>query len=393
MGELPDGPPGISARGPAVVGDDGSEPATVLVVDDDALNRRLLGAGVRSEGHRTLEAASGEAALEVLASSPVDVVLLDILMPGLDGFGVLERMKADAALSGIPVVVVSSIEGTSDIARCIELGAEDFLPKPADRLILSARLTAALRKVQIAQMEQGRVRDVFSRFLPEAVVDQLLAEHEDDLRIGARELTCTVMFNDLRGFTTFAESRSAEEVIEVLNEYLTVMSDAVLGHGGTLVSFLGDGMMSVFGAPVESPDHADRAVAAAREMCGPRLHDLNLRLRQRGVHQGFRLGVGMASGPVMSGNVGSPRRMEYAAVGDTTNTAARVESMTKEVGLAVLMTEETVSLLARERARVTFVDERTVRGRETPVRLWTLSDPERPGGAGGDERTPTSAPR
>lgn len=374
MGDRPVSPSGISPRVPLAAADGQAEPATVLVVDDDVLNGRLLAAGVRSEGHRTFQATSGEAALDILATSPVDVVLLDILMPGLDGFGVLEFMMADPALSRVPVVVVSGIEGTANIARCIELGAEDFLPKPADRLILRARLTAALRKVRIAQMEQRRVHEVFSRFLPETVVAQVLAEHQDDLRIGARELTCTVMFNDLRGFTTFAESRSAEQVIEVLNEYLTVMSDVVLEHGGTLVSYLGDGMMSVFGAPVETPDHADQAVAAAREMCGARLRDLNLRLERLGLLQGFRLGVGMASGPVMSGNVGSPRRMEYAAVGDTTNTAARVESLTKEVGLPVLMTEETVGFLTSERASVSYVDELSLRGREHPVRLWTLSD-------------------
>ena len=360
---------GESRAGPPTSVD--ATPATILVVDDDALNRMLLAGNVRGEGHRTVEADSGEAALHLLGTTPVDVVLLDILMPGLDGFAVLDRMKSDPLLSRIPVIVVSAVEGTADIARCIELGAEDFLPKPADRLILRARLNSGLARVRLEELEERRVRDVFSRFLPETVVDQVLDEQGGDLRIGARQLTCTVMFNDLRGFTSFAESREADEVIEVLNEYLTAMSDTVLEHGGTLVTYLGDGMMSVFGAPVETADHADRALAAARDMAGPRLETFNRWLTGRGENTGFRLGVGLHSGAVMSGNVGSPRRMEYAAVGDTTNTAARVESLTKELGVPVLLTEETVGFLDRERAGVRYVDEVAVRGREGAVRLWT----------------------
>lgn len=349
------------------------EQATILVVDDDPMNRLLLAGNVQAEGHRTVEADSGESALEILSGTPVDVVLLDILMPGLDGFGVLARMKAEPGLAKIPVIVVSGVEGTVDIARCIELGAEDFLPKPADRLILRARLNAGLAKVRLEQFEQRRVREVFSRFLPETVVDQVLDEQGGDLRIGARQLTCTVMFNDLRGFTTFAESRGADVVIEVLNAYLTAMSDTVLEHGGTLVSYLGDGMMSVFGAPVEAVDHADRALAAALEMAGPRLRAFNQWVSERGVSAGFGLGVGLHSGPVMSGNVGSPRRMEYAAVGDTTNTAARVESLTKELGVPVLLTEATVGLLGPGHARVRYLDEVCVRGRAGGVRVWTPS--------------------
>lgn len=349
------------------------EQATILVVDDDPMNRMLLAGNVRAEGHLTVEADSGETALEILSATKVDVVLLDILMPGLDGFGVLARMKAESALAKIPVIVISGVEGIADIARCIELGAEDFLPKPAARLILRARLNAGLSKVRLEHLEQLRVRDVFSRFLPETVVDQVLNEHGDDLRIGARHLTCTVMFNDLRGFTTFAESHGAEDVIEVLNAYLTVMSDTVLEHGGTLVSYLGDGMMSVFGAPVEVDDHADRALAAAVEMAGPRLRAFNQWLCGRVVSTGFRLGVGLHSGPVMSGNVGSPRRMEYAAVGDTTNTAARVESLTKEFGVPVLLTEATADLLRSGHEGIRYVGEVGVRGRTGAVRVWTPS--------------------
>jgi len=351
--------------------DEETHQATILVVDDDALNRRLLVRGLHHQGHRTLEAPGGQEALDLLAIELPDVVLLDVLMPGIDGFGVLERMKQSPAYADVPVIMISSLEDREGIARCIELGAEDFLPKPADPLILRARVNAGLAKRRVNELERRRVRDVFSRFVPESLVDDLLAQTGGELRIAARQLTGTVMFNDLRGFTTFAETRSADQVIEVLNRYLTEMSDAVLDNGGTLVAFLGDGMMSVFGAPVENAIHADQAVAAANEMLTRRLPAMNDWLVAEGLHTGFNLGIGINTGPLMSGNVGSPRRLEYAAIGDTTNTTARVEGLTKEYAVPVLVTQSVVDALADPPSGLRFVDEVAPRGRTTTVRLWT----------------------
>ena len=350
------------------------DPATILVVDDDPLNRRLLVRGLHGEGHLTLEAADGREALAVMLEHQPDVVLLDVLMPELDGFGVLTAMRTLPRVAGTPVVMISSLEDQEAILRCIELGAEDFLPKPVDPVILRARVNAGLNKKRLMDLQKRQVRDVFARFLPEAVVDEMLADGISDPRIGARRLTGTVMFNDLRGFTTFAESQPVELVIEVLNRYLTEMSDAVLDHGGTLVAYLGDGMMSVFGAPVESDDHADRALAAARQMIGPRLQAMNAWLAGRGIAQQFRLGVGLNSGALMSGNVGSMRRLEYAAIGDTTNTASRVEGLTKEFGTPLLFTEAVVAALSEPPADLTFVAERAPRGRVGIIRLWTVSE-------------------
>ena len=349
----------------------GRTPSTILVVDDDPLNRRLLVRGLRNEGHLTLEAADGREALEVMMESQPDVVLLDVLMPELDGFGVLTAMRSMPRVAGTPVVMISSMEDQDGILRCIELGAEDFLPKPVDPVILRARVNAGLNKKRLMDLQRRQLRDVFARFLPESVVDEVLANGGTDPRLGARRLTGTVMFNDLRGFTTFAESQPVELVIEVLNRYLTEMSDAVLDQGGTLVAYLGDGMMSVFGAPVESTDHADRAVAAAREMIGNRLGRLNGWLATQGISEEFRLGIGLNTGPLMSGNVGSERRLEYAAIGDTTNTAARVEGLTKDFHVPVLVTQSVVDALGTTSADLRFVDEVAPRGRTTKVRLWT----------------------
>ena len=143
------------------------------------------------------------------------------------------------------------------------------------------------------------------------------------------------MFSDLRGFTSFAETLEPATVIGALNRYLTAMSEAILDHGGTLVAYMGDGIMAVFGAPLAQDDHADRALAAARDML-ERLEGFNEWLRQEGLHEGFKMGIGLNSGQVMSGHVGSERRLEYTALGDTTNTAARLEGMTKGTPLPAL---------------------------------------------------------
>ena len=224
-----------------------------------------------------------------------------------------------------------------------------------------------------ASVERERTRDVFARFVPDAVVDQVLARatEEGDPRLGGERMDATVLFSDLRGFTTFAEARDPEQVIEVLNRYLTAMSDAILDHGGTLVAYMGDGIMAVFGAPVAADDHADRALAAAREMLA-RLERFNAWIRERGVGDGFKMGIGLHSGPVMSGNVGSARRLEYAAIGDTTNTAARLEGMTKGTPYQLFVGEPTRDRLRDAPDGLEFVSELEVRGREHGIRVWGL---------------------
>jgi adenylate cyclase len=224
-----------------------------------------------------------------------------------------------------------------------------------------------------ASVERERTRDLFARFVPEPVVGELLARANGELRLGGERRESTVLFADLRGFTSWSERRSPDEVIEVLNRYLGEMSDAILDHGGTLVAYMGDGIMAVFGAPLEQRDHADRALAAAREMLAVRLARFNAGLRADGLGGPFRMGIGLNSGTVLSGNVGSPRRVEYTAVGDTTNTAARLEAMTKSTPHQLLIADTTRRLLRHRPEGLVLVDELEVRGREGRVPAWTLA--------------------
>ncbi|MBW3609377.1 MAG: adenylate/guanylate cyclase domain-containing protein [Actinobacteria bacterium] len=223
--------------------------------------------------------------------------------------------------------------------------------------------------------ERQRVRDAFARFVPQAVVDVVLDQTAGELRLGGTERECTVLFSDLRGFTSYAETRPPERVIEVLNAYLTEMSDAILDHGGTLVCYMGDGIMAVFGAPLDQPDHRDRALAVAREMLA-RLDAFNEAMRDE-VAGGFRMGIGINTGLVMSGNVGSARRLEFTTIGDTVNTASRIEGMTKGTPYQVFVAESTLTGLRERADDLVYVDEMPVRGRQGGVRLWALAREER----------------
>ena len=353
--------------------------ASALVVDDDAMNRIVLQRSLEREGHAVRVAADGRAALELLRSEPFDVVLLDVLMPEMDGFELLELIQSDDELRQTPVIMISALEDMASVVRCIELGAEDYLPKPFDPVLLRARTNACLTKKRLRDVERKyleerhqRVRDLFTRFVPEAVVDEVLEHAGEDLRLGGQRRTATVMFCDLRDFTTFAEARPPELVVDVLNRYLSAMSDVILRHGGTLIGFQGDGIMAVFGAPIEQPDHADRALSATREMVGEALDGFNAWLHAEVTGESFRIGVGLNSGVTMAGNVGSERRLEYTVIGDTVNTASRLEAMTKDMSHMVLMSDSTRAMLTRAVPDLVEVDTREVRGRRFPVVLWSI---------------------
>jgi adenylate cyclase len=354
--------------------DEAQTQASVLVVDDDPVNRMLLSRSLERDGHRVATAEDGRQAWEMLQRDEFDVVLLDVLMPELDGCEVLERIEGDTELRHLPVIMVSALDELETVVRCIELGAQDYLPKPFNPVLLRARINAGLAKKRLRELERRQVRDAFSRFVPEQIVDEVLTRTDEDLRLAGVRRNATVMFGDLRGFTTFAQTMPADIVIDVLNEYLSEMSDAVLDNGGTLVAYMGDGIMAVFGAPLEVTDHADRALDAAREMLRERLPRFNGWLRENRFGDGFDMGVGVNSGPVMSGTVGSARRLEYAAVGDTTNTAARLEAMTKGTPHSILIAESTWELLRRPRDDLIFVNELEVRGKHARIKAWTLAE-------------------
>jgi adenylate cyclase len=292
-------------------------------------------------------------------------VLLIVLMGSLAPVASL-RLRPSRALAGAAVFAVA-------VQLAFDAGHIVSLVYPL--LALAISTLAMLAVLYMTEtMERERVHDLFARFVPSDVVEEVVARTDDNLRLGAVRRECTVLFSDLRGFTGFSEKLPAERVIEVVNYYLNEMTEAILGAGGTLISYMGDGIMAVFGAPLEQPDHADRGVAAAVEMVGPRLARFNAWLAEQGHDHRFAMGVGLNSGLVMAGNIGAEDRVEYTALGDTTNTASRLEGMTKGSGHMLFIADATRERLRGPRADLELVGELPVRGRVEPVPVWTIAD-------------------
>ena len=303
-----------------------------------------------------------------LTSSELAVDLLLILLLAAVPAAVTLR------LSAIPSLLIAIVLALFyAVATQIAFNSGTVLPVvyPLLALVLSALGALAVNYVMDA-FERQRVHDTFARFVPAAVVSEVLARTDDDLRLGGERRETTILFSDLRGFTSYSEQLAPDAVIEVLNRYLGEMSDAIMDHGGTLVAYMGDGIMALFGAPLEQPDHADRAVAAAREMLEVRLPRFNEWMEGAGMGRGFDMGIGLNTGVVMTGQVGSERRVEYTAIGDTTNTASRLEGMTKGSGHQVFISDSTRAALQREVPDLELVGELEVRGRTQLITVWTL---------------------
>jgi adenylate cyclase len=281
------------------------------------------------------------------------IVLLGLVVP-------LSALRL-TGLRWLPVAVLAA--GAWPVAAQLAFDGDRVVPfVPGALALVLGVLGTLVLSYRADLIRRTQLRAQFARFAPPAVLDARV----DPRGAPPARLEATVLFADLRGFTAAAERLGAEGVIALLNRYLGAMSDAVLDRGGTVVSFMGDGIMAVFGAPVALPDHADRAVAVARELVEDRLPAFNAE-----TGEAFALGVGVATGPVMSGTVGSARRIEYAAVGDTTNLAARLEQLTKELPHSVLIADATRAALS-DASGLVEVGEQPIRGRAQPVRVWTL---------------------
>lgn len=316
---------------------------------------------------------NANAVLTLLDGGPLDeaprwlAVLVVVVLAGLGALAAWPRRAWAGACIAAGVAL-----GYLALAQLL-FGAGTVLPVTAPIVAMALACLGGFAATRaLIDRERTRLRHEFARFVPPAVVDEVIDRAGEDLRLGGRRIYCSVMFADLRGFTAAAERMSPELVIEVLNRYLGEMTDAILEEGGTLVSYMGDGIMALFGAPIEQPDHADRALAAARAMRDVRLPAFNSWCEGRVPDGAFAMGIGVASGPVLSGNVGSERRLEYTAVGDTTNMASRLQALTKETPHAILIADATRGALVRPVPDLEAVGAFDVRGRRVPAAVWTL---------------------
>jgi class 3 adenylate cyclase len=311
-------------------------PEKILVVDDTPVNVKLLADLLAVKGYAVVTAASGAEALAVVEKEQPALVLLDVMMPGMSGYDVCRKLRANAATAMLPIVMVTALDPAQERVKGIDAGADDFLSKPINQPELLARVKSLLRikllhdelaewsrtleqrvEQQLAQLDRlERLKRFFSPQLAELIVS---GDAEDPLKSHRREIV--VVFLDLRGFTAFAETSEPEEVMGVLREYHVAMGRVIVEHEGTLERFTGDGMMIFFNDPVPVPDAAERAVrmALAMRAC---VDELLVRWRKRGYDLDF--GVGIAQGYATIGAIGFEGRMDYGAIGTVTNMAARL---------------------------------------------------------------------
>ncbi len=311
--------------------------ARLLVVDDNKVNRLLLARNLELQGHSVASAENGRVALDMLRRESFDLLLLDMEMPEMDGFQVLEQLVNDLDLRDLPVIVTSSLEGVANIVRCIELGAEDYLTKPVNPVLLKARIGASLEKKRLRDQQKALVR----RFATPEVAQHL---QESGFALGGTRVRASVLFADIRNFTPLAESQPPEETIELLNTWYTLMFDAISDHGGVVTMMMGDGLMAIFGAPVPLPDHCASAVRAALGMV--QMMELFNVERAGDAKPEIRIGIGIASGEMVAGYAGTNERATYTCIGNTVNLAARLEAHTKLARRAILIDGETREGLA-----------------------------------------------
>jgi class 3 adenylate cyclase len=338
-------------------------PARLLVVDDNKVNRLLLARSLELQGHRVALAENGRVALEMLRHEPFDLLLLDMEMPEMDGFQVLEQLVNDLQLRDLPVIVTSSLEGLDNVVRCIELGAEDYLTKPVNPVLLKARIGASLEKKRLRDQQKEMMR----RFATPEVAQDL---QQSGFALGGKRVRGSVLFSDIRGFTPLVESQPPEATIELLNTYYTLMFDAISGHGGIVSQIAGDGLMAIFGAPLPLPSAERSAVETALEMVDM-IGLFNLEQTAAG-RAPIRIGIGIASGEMVAGYTGTRERATYTCIGDTVNVASRLEEHTKGVDRAILIDGSTHAALEGS-VPVEALGAVALRGKSQPIDVFSVN--------------------
>ncbi len=328
------------------------ELGTLLVVDDIKENREMLARRMARYGYHASTAESGQVALTKIAARSFDLVLLDVLMPGMNGLEVLERIRKEQSRWELPVIMVTAMDASEDIVRALDLGANDYVTKPVDMKVVLARIETQLtlknrmdEVTKLAQQLELRnvfIRKTFGRYTSDEIVSEVLATPEG-LNLGGEKREVTVLVSDLRGFSTLSERLPPEQVVTLLNNFLSTMTDVIGKHQGTIDEFIGDAILTLFGAPVSREDDPDRAVLCAVEM-QLAMEEVNRWNRENSLPE-IAMGIGIHTGQVVVGNIGSRKRTKYAVVGTAVNLASRIESLT--LGGQVLIADSTLQALTQ----------------------------------------------
>jgi adenylate cyclase len=322
-------------------------PPLILIADDNTANVDIMKARLSANGYSVITAADGEEALASAQHNLPDLILLDIMMPKLDGIEVTRLLKGCAGIPFMPIILITARADVKDVVTGLEAGADDYLTKPVDHSALLARVRAMLRiKAMHDSVEAQRAQ--LSRYFSPSVVDLLTTETEH-VNLDAQWRDITSMFTDIASFTTLVEGLPPETMAPLVNQYLTGMTEVVFDHGGTLVNIIGDALIVMFGAPTDQLDHAERAVACALAL-DAHAEGFRARWLERGVTIGVTR-IGINSGPALVGSFGGGRFFDYTAYGDTISIAARLEAASKQLGTRICVSGSVVERVANFRGR------------------------------------------
>ena len=354
------------------------EPAqgSLLVVDDNEMNRDMLARRLARRGYTVAVAADGQQALQMLEAQSFDLILLDIMMPGISGLDVLKILRERYSVADLPVIMATAKDQSEDIVTALQLGANDYITKPLDFPVVLARtqtqlaLKRAMQEIQrlAVQLELHNrfIRDTFGRYLTDEVVASLL-DSPEGLRLGGEKRQVTMLMADLRGFTSLSGRLAPEQVVAILNRYLGTMVEVIMQYQGTIDEFIGDAIFVIFGAPVRRQDDAQRAAACAVAM-QLAIAAVNEQNRQAGLPE-VEMGIGVHTGEVVVGNIGSQKRTKYGVVGSHVNLTSRIQSYT--IGGQILVsgaTRQEVEPLVRISKQM----EVEAKGIAEPITLYEL---------------------
>lgn len=342
----------------------------VLVVDDDWMNREVIEAYLQTAGHAVVTANSGPKALEIAEKETPALVVLDINMPGMSGLEVCKKLKTNPQTQFTPIMVITALEADADKLKAIEAGADDFLSKPFNSLIMLTRVKSLLRIKRLHDEVEARnalLRKVLNRYVDEDITQVILSDPDKYLQLGGESREITVFFCDIRGFTSFSEQHPAKVVVTVLNEVFSKLTPVVYKYHGTFDKYNGDELMGFFGAPVANPDDTLNAVRMAVEM-----QKIFVEIREQFTlvdikHLG--IGIGLHTGEAAVGNIGSEKVMNYTVIGDTVNLAHRLQQ--KAPGGAILISEATYKKVA-EYIEAELLPPLQVAGKSEPVTAYRV---------------------
>jgi len=367
-----------------------NDPQRILIVDDNEANRDILEARLKVHGYELLQAADGEEALAAVQRDHPDLILLDVMMPKLDGVEVCRRIKGDATLPFTPIILVTSKSDTRDVIAGLDAGADEYLTKPVDQAALVARVKSVLRVKALHDQVQAQAADLaaWNRTLEQRVAEQLgeiervgrlkrflspqvaelVVSSGHDRMLESHRRDVTVVFCDLRGFTAFSETAEPEEVMSILREYHAGLGALINNFEGTIERFNGDGVMVLFNDPLPCPDPSVRAVRMAVEMrdC---IAGLTARWRKHGHELGF--GIGIAHGYATLGCVGFEGRFQYSVTGTVANLAARLCDQAKS---GEILIDGKVHAAVESMAELEPVGELALKGLHRPVLAFNVRE-------------------